>query len=218
MSSSHDEAHAGEHHGRRTLGRILHSARGYDVIAWVMTHGREGAFRDKILDLAELVPGEAVLDVGCGTGTLAIRAKPRVGPAGYVCGIDPSPSMIAAAAKKARKAGADVVFQDAVVEDLPFPNGRFDAVLSTLMLHHLPRLAREQGAREMRRVLEPGGRLVVVDFGARQQRHGLLAHFHRHGHVALDEILRVVGTAGFEVTNSGALGIRDLQFVVARAP
>lgn len=215
MTATHDAARP-LNSGTRTTGRILHSARGYDWLAWLMTFGRESAFRDKILDLATLEPGESVLDVGSGTGTLAIRAKARVGPDGYVCGVDASPAMVAAATKKAKKARADVLFESAVVESLPFADAHFDAVFSTLMMHHLPRLARELGVREMRRVVKPGGRLVVVDFGApRREQHGVLARLHRHGHVRRDAIVGLLGDAGFRVGASGALGIRDLWFAVA---
>jgi ubiquinone/menaquinone biosynthesis C-methylase UbiE len=85
------------------------------------------------------------------------------------------------------------------------------------MLHHLPRTAREQCARELRRVTKRGGRVVAVDFGAPMKR-GFLTHFHRHGHVKLPEILRVLTDAELVIEESGALGIHDLQFVVARAP
>src|SRR5262245_24147487 len=159
--------------------------------------GREGAFRAKLIDLARLKPGDTVLDVGCGTGTLAIAAKRRVGPTGTVYGLDASPEMIARATKKARKAGTEVVFRNELVEAIPFPDAHFDAVLSTLMLHHLPRKARRQCASEMRRVLKPGGRVLAVDFGGAERREGgLLAHFHRrHGHVKLSDIIAVLSEA-----------------------
>ena len=92
-------------------GAVLHSAALYDLQVWLVTLGRERAFREKILRLARLPPGEAVLDVGCGTGTLAIAAKRHVGPTGAVYGIDASPEMLARAGKKARKAGVDVVLK-----------------------------------------------------------------------------------------------------------
>ena len=79
------------------------------------------------------------MDIGCGTGTLAIAAKRRVGPAGGVFEVDASPEMIARARKKARKRGVAVNLENAVVQNLPFEDASFDAVLSTVMLHHLGR-------------------------------------------------------------------------------
>jgi len=204
-----------------TSGLVLHgAARYYDFMAWLMTRGREGDFREKVIDLARLKPGESVLDVGCGTGTLAIAAKRRVGPTGKVSGIDASLEMIARASKKSRKAGVEVVFKNEVVEALPFPNAHFNAVLSTLMLHHLPRKTREQCAREMRRVLTPGGRVLAVDFGeAEREKSSLFAHFHhRHGRVKVADIIAMLRGADLNIIESGAVGIRDLQFVLAMAP
>jgi len=200
-------------------GLVMHAAARYDLTVWLMTLGRERPFREKILQLARLQPGEIVLDVGCGTGTLAIAAKRCVGPAGAVYGIDASPEMLARAHNKARKAGSTVVFKQAAAQELPFPDAQFDAVLTTLMLHHLPRAAREQCAREMARVLKPGGRVLAVDFSApaREQR-GFLSHFHRHGHVNLDDIVGVLGGAGLSIVESGPAGFRDLQFAIAIAP
>ena len=79
---------------QHTSGLVLHgTARYYDLLAWLLMRGREGAFREKVVDLARIQPGERVLDVGCGTGTLAVAAKRRVGPTGTVYGIE-SPEMI----------------------------------------------------------------------------------------------------------------------------
>ena len=202
-----------------TKGQVMRSsARFYDLMVWLLTFGRERSFRERLVELARLQPGESVLDVGCGTGTLAIAAKRRVGPRGLVHGIDASPEMIARATRKAKKAGVDVTFRTAIVEALPFPDRQFDAVLSTLMLHHLPRPTREQCAREMRRVLKPGGRVLAVDFGAPVgHRKGIIGHLHRRGHVALDTVIELLSTSGLTVVESGQVGFRDLHFAVATA-
>jgi ubiquinone/menaquinone biosynthesis C-methylase UbiE len=200
-------------------GLVLHAAARYDLTVWLMTFGRERAFREKTLRLARLAPGESVLDVGCGTGTLAITAKRLVGPTGTVCGIDASPEMIDRARKKARKAGVDVVFENAAAEALPYPDAQFDVALSTVMLHHLPRKGRERCAREMRRVVKPGGRVLAVDFASSaRDGGGLLGRFHRHGHVDLGDIVALLSGAGLDRIDSGAVGIGNLQFVLATAP
>ena len=103
-----------------------------------------------------------------------------------------------------------------MAQALPFPDAQFDAVLTTVMLHHLPRRARQLCVTEMRRVLKLGGRVFAVDFGlAARERKGILAHFHRHGHVKLADRIKLLSEAGLNTVESGAVGIRDLQFVLA---
>src|SRR5262245_61466169 len=122
----------------KTKGYVLHWAARYDLLVWLLTRGRDRAFRERLIALARVRSGEAVLDVGCGTGTLAIVAKDHVGDAGTVLGIDASPEMIERAVSKAARAGVDVEFKTAVGEALPFPDAQFDVVLRTLMLADLP--------------------------------------------------------------------------------
>ncbi|MBW8812978.1 MAG: methyltransferase domain-containing protein [Caulobacterales bacterium] len=200
-------------------GILLHSPRAYDLQVWLATRGRERSLRETILNLARPRPGEAVLDVGCGTGTLAIATRPRVGPDGEVVGADPSAEMLAGARRKARRSGVEVSFVQAPAQALPFPERRFDLVMSTLMLHHLPRPARGEALREIRRVLKPGGRLLVVDFASSsKQQGGLLHRLHHHGRVKPAEILELVTGAGLERLDAGALSVRDLYYVLAVAP
>jgi len=141
-------------------------ASAYDAVTWLATFGQEPAIRRQTLKTAGFQPGEKVLDVGCGTGTLSLGAWRRVRPDGEVIGIDASPEMIALARRKAKKAGAAPQFQRAPIEQLPFEDATFDAVLSSLMLHHLPDDVREKGMAEVFRVLKPGGRFVAVDLTA----------------------------------------------------
>src|SRR5215510_8085106 len=201
-------------------GLVLHSAAAYDLLVWLMTFGRERSFREAMLRLAHLKMGESVLDVGCGTGTLAIAAKRQVGPTGTVYGVDASQEMIARAEKKARKAGVEVTFKKAFAQSLPFPDVQFDVVLTTVMLHHLPRNARQELAFEIRRVLKPGGRVLAIDFrGTARKRKGFLDHFHhRHGHVELKDMIGLLTEAGLNIVESGPVGMRDLQFALATAP
>ena len=91
-------------------------------------------------------------------------------------------------------------------------------LLSTLMLHHLPGKLRAECAGEIRRVLKPGGRVLAVDFGTSPAQRGIVAHFHRHGHVSLAEIIAIFNETGLSIVDSGAVGISDLQYLLAAAP
>lgn len=122
-------------------------------------------FRHNVLELAELQPGEQVLDVGCGTGVMTRLATDIVGSEGKVIGVDPSNEMIQVAKQGAAKAQSNAEFQTGVIESLPFKDEHFDLVLSSMMFHHLPPELKKSGLEEMYRVLKPGGRLMIVDFG-----------------------------------------------------
>jgi ubiquinone/menaquinone biosynthesis C-methylase UbiE len=163
------------HHGKvdgapvpQTRGFVWNWGGFYDLGAWFFAHlvlgSSERTLRQMTADLAQLQPGEAVLDVGCGTGTQAMVAKEHVGATGRVCGIDPGPQQIARARSKAARHDLAIDFQPGVIEHLAFSNASFDVVLSTLMMHHLPDDLKRQGLAEIARVLKPGGRLLILDF------------------------------------------------------
>jgi ubiquinone/menaquinone biosynthesis C-methylase UbiE len=162
-----------KHHHGHSDGHALSGAQAdftgipvwlYDLIVWLDFRGQEKRYRQMIANLARLQPGEAVLDVGCGTGTLALVAKTCVGETGRVCGIDPSPRLLTGAQRKAARARLSIEFQRARIEQLPFPDQSFDVVLSTFMMHHLPDDLKRQGLSEIVRVLGPAGRLLMIDF------------------------------------------------------
>jgi SAM-dependent methyltransferase len=147
----------------RTRGAIIRWPRIYILILRIAFRGKEQELRQMIANMAQLRSGETVLDVGCGTGTLALEARERVGITGRVYGIDPSRQMIAYARRKAAGRSLSVNFQIGVVEHLAFPDRSFDVVLCTWMIQHLPTDDKRQGLAEMARVLKPGGRLLLVD-------------------------------------------------------
>lgn len=204
-----------------TRGAVVHWAARYDLLVWLLTLGRERRFRERLLALAHLQAGESVLDVGCGTGTLAIAAKRAVGEMGEVFGVDPSPEMVARARGKAQKQGARVTFAEGVAESLPFPDGRFDVVVNTVMLHHLPKDERQQAVREMKRVLKPNGRgrVLAVDFDGGTRHRGLIARLHGHtGGVPGRAIMELFSAAGLQTIENGDVGSNNLQFALARTP
>jgi ubiquinone/menaquinone biosynthesis C-methylase UbiE len=191
---------AGETADNETKGLIARGGWRYDLHEWFtdifMFQGRVRELRQKTIDLARIQPGETVLDVGCGTGTLVMAVARRVGRAGRVVGIDPGRQQIVRARAKAARSNVPVEFQSGVIEQLAFPDQTFDVVFSTLMMHHLPAPLKRQGLAEIVRVLKPGGRLVIVDFTHKQERQDQGARFHAGGSRTHD-LTAIVSEAGF---------------------
>ncbi len=118
------------------------------------------AYAGPLVDLANLKPGEKVLDVACGPGIPSLIAAPLVMPGGTITGIDLAPGMVALAGEKARLRGIrNVSFMEGDAENLPFPDGSFDVVLCNHGLVHTT--DRKKTLREMRRVLKKTGRLAL---------------------------------------------------------
>lgn len=189
----------------------------YDLLVLVLTRGRDGAFREALLDLADLAPEHHVLDVGCGTGSLAIAASRRLGP-GSVFGTDVSEPMLARARGKARRRGRNVAFRKADACDLPFETDSFDRVLMTTVLHMVPPSRRADCIGEMARVLRPGGRALIVDYGGPlDERRSMAARHGRHGAFDLYELREAMTASGFASVKAGPLGWLDLHYLLATA-
>jgi SAM-dependent methyltransferase len=191
-----------------TTGSVLNMGWSYDLIAWLLDatvfRGTLRSFRDRALELAELRSGEAVLDVGCGTGVLAQLAKSRVGAEGRVVGLDPGPRQITRARSQALRHGLDIDFRIGAIEALALPDRSFDVVLSTLMMHHLPDDLKRQGLAAIARVLRPGGRLVIVDF-KRSEAKGRKAARLGVGGIGIQDQRALVEEAGFIDVATGGL-------------
>ena len=138
--------------------------------------------KDLVLQVGDL-GGKSVLDVGCGTGTLSIMIKQRY-PAGDVVGLDGDPQILEIARSKAKDRKVDIRFEQGMSFDLPFPDASFDAVITSMMLHHLERDDKQKTAREIFRVLRSGGWLIGMDFAETRSSIGktlrpLTRHFER---------------------------------------
>ncbi len=203
-----------------TAGHTIHWAWLYDIVVWIMSWGQDRALRQWTVKLAALQPGEAVLDVGCGTGDLTLAAKARVG-AGRVIGLDAAAEMIAVARRKAARRRVDVDFRVGLVEATGLPAHSCDVVLSSLMLHHLPGDLKRAGLVECRRVLKPGGRLVAVDFvrPAEGRRHGGMGwSAHPTPPQGAPDLAALLAEAGFVDVTAGAAPFASLGYACGRAP
>lgn len=134
----------------------------YDPLVAATT--RERIFKRKLIAQAGVREGDRVLDLGCGTGTLSIWLKQAV-PGAPVTGVDADEAVLARARRKALQAGVEVRWQRAMAEELPYADGSFERVVSSLFFHHLQPDEKRVTLRDVYRVLAPGGELHVADWG-----------------------------------------------------
>ena len=181
----------------------------YDPLTRLLGFGRT---RLDLLLQAELRPGHRILDIGCGTGSLAVLAKQRF-PEVEVTGVDPDPRALERAGRKARRAGVHVRFDCGFADALDYPDASFDRVCSSFMFHHLARDEKAATLRAVRRVLKPGGRLHLLDFaGSHAPGHGSHAEGRApQGRLADNgerTIIRLLNDAGFADAAKTAEAVR----------
>ena len=136
----------------------------YDAVLRIFT--RERVWRGALLDQLRAGPGERILDVGCGTGTLAILLK-RQAPSAHVVGLDPDPDVLVRAAAKARAAGVEIDWRQGFARDAASLGMAFDKAVSSVVFHQVPLAEKEAGLAAMAAAIRPGGEVHIADF-ARQ--------------------------------------------------
>lgn len=169
-----------------------------------------GPIHQAMITLADLRDGHRVLDVGCGTGNL-LRATGKRYPTVDLVGLDPDPSTLARAARKARRAHLTVRFDRGFAQKLPYPDGSFDRVFSSLMLHHLDTDSKDALLAEVRRILRPDGMLVLADAVVSEHGHGRRHHRamreHLHDNIG-DAVTKRIAAAGFTVEPTRTMPLR----------
>jgi ubiquinone/menaquinone biosynthesis C-methylase UbiE len=181
----------------KTRGLRIHWAGLYDALNRLHFLGREDEFREATAELAGIAAGERVLDVGCGTGNLTMAVAARALPDGEVHGIDAAPRMVRRAERKATERRLAIRYQVGLIERIPYDDEAFDVVVSSLMLHHLPRDLKLAGVAEIARVLRPGGRFLAVDVDPPLVRN-------------LDAVSRAMEGRGFTGMRRGRTGFRTM--------
>ncbi len=137
----------------------------YDGVVALLGFGT--GFRAGVAREAALAPGERVLDLGCGTGTLLAQLA-AAQPQAQLTGVDPDPAVLKRAARRLAGTPRPVRLLRAGAQALPLPEDSIDVVVSTLVFHHLPDAVKDAAVGEVRRVLTSRGRFLLVDFGPPQ--------------------------------------------------
>lgn len=139
----------------------------YDLIVGLT--GRDRTVKRALLQQAELQSGQKILDLACGTGTLAVMVK-KCEPGLELTGVDADPRMLNKARRKTASAKVSIDFDQALSFSLPYADNYFDQVLSTMFFHHLTWDDKVRSVQEVYRILQPGGHFYVADWGAPESR------------------------------------------------
>jgi ubiquinone/menaquinone biosynthesis C-methylase UbiE len=122
------------------------------------------AARQQMIERAELAPGQRVLEIGCGTGSLLLQIAAQQ-PEVELVGLDPDPKALSLARSKCERRGVATQLDAGFSDALPYAEASFDRVFSSFMFHHLDAAVKRATLAEVRRVLRPGGSLHLLDFG-----------------------------------------------------
>jgi ubiquinone/menaquinone biosynthesis C-methylase UbiE len=138
------------------------------------------ALHKRAVEVAGIAPGQAVVDVGCGTGNLSfavLAARPHA----HVTGLDPDGAALRRAARKARRRGVSLTLVQGYADRIPAEDASLDHVVSSLALHHVDDDGRAAFAHDAFRALRPGGKITIVDFGGPAARPDVGHPAHGHG-------------------------------------
>ncbi|MCK5329912.1 MAG: class I SAM-dependent methyltransferase [Candidatus Marinimicrobia bacterium] len=226
-SSSHQNENTEFQHQNEikleTKGQTIPWASIYDGLVWLVSFGKMQAIRKDIISLLHFEHGDTVLDVGCGTGDLALEIQGIISDKGKMYGIDASPKMIGVAKRKADRISAGTSFQVGLIEDIAFPDNNFDVVLNSLVMHHLPDDLKLAGLSEIYRVLKPSGRILIVDIESTSDGSWIqkLADFvvNLHGghaimHDNVQKLIPLVEEAGFKNVETSKIN-RQMSYIKA---
>jgi ubiquinone/menaquinone biosynthesis C-methylase UbiE len=159
----------------------------------------------RLIEQAELKSGFRVLDIGCGTGSLAVLIK-RMHPEVEVIGVDPDPAALSLSERKASRGGLAIEFDRGFSDHMSYPDASFDRVFSSFMFHHLEPSERAATLREIRRVLKSGGSLHLLDFAPRDGN----GHRHHRHHRSPHEESRFEGRVVDLMSEAGLVDAREV--------